>query len=543
MNSIYKIALGLSAVTLIGLVGCKKFRDVNTNPNNPEQVDIKFILPSAEAGIAQYIGGKYQVVGGMWSQYWTQTTNASQYQAFDQYLISGSETNNSWVGMYSAALMDLQKIIDNAGNQTNYAAIAKILKGYTYQALTDMYGDIPFSEALGGESKNITSPHYDSQEAIYAGIIAMVKEGMGEINAGAAPGNDDLIYHGDMASWQVFANTLLLKMYMRLAYRSPSVAQQGIAELYANGIGFIGDNAPTAKVAYSSQAGNYNPLYSEMNNATINKIQNLIASSTAIDSFSANNDPRIAIFYTPGSGGFLGNRQGDYNSGASATSFATPSAAVGADADDEASAVAPVIFISDYESLFLQAEAVARGWADGDAKALYDAAIEANFNAYADKFASLQADGVLPTLVADSVATSDSTGNPVELLYDVDYAAGTYINGDADILTGGTYYLEGEEVSPTPASYWGQFPESGTTEEKIRFIITQKWFSMCGNQNIESWTEWRRTGYPEFFQISVNTRIGPNLPVRVPYPDDELTNNVNFPGQKAVTDKVWWDNN
>ncbi|HEY1032601.1 MAG TPA: SusD/RagB family nutrient-binding outer membrane lipoprotein [Flavipsychrobacter sp.] len=66
--------------------------------------------------------------------------------------------------------------------------------------------------------------------------------------------------------------------------------------------------------------------------------------------------------------------------------------------------------------------------------------------------------------------------------------------------------------------------------------------SFC-NQNIEAWTEWRRTGYPDFFTLSRNSRIGSQFPQRLPYPEAEVTRNLNFPGQKPMTEKVWWDAN
>lgn len=543
MKSLYKIFFGLSALSVLVFTGCKKFRDVNTNPNSPEQVTISLLLPAAQGAIAQQLGGKFQIAGSMWSQYWTQDPSASQYRVFEQYQIDGSDINKSWNGLYSGALTDLDQIIKKGGTQKNYIAIAKILKGYTFQILTDQFGDIPFTEALKGESDNITSPHYDSQEIVYNGLINLIKEGMSEIDAaGPHPGKDDLIYGGDMAAWKKFGNTLLLRAYMRLSSKAPTVAQQGIAALYTNGIGFIAAGE-TAKIVYSSEPGNYNPLYSEINNAVIARQLNLIASSTAIDSFLANNDPRIAAFYYP-NGTFKGLRQGNYSTGSG--TYSTPSAAVGGDvrAGDviAQSAVAPVIFLSDYESLFLQAEAAVRGWGTGNDKALFESAVAANFNAYAAPITS--AIGVVfEPMIADSVATSATEGHPVEIKYSVAYALETYLKGDAGILTGGTYYLEGDPVSVTPASHWATYPSAGTTQEKIQYIITQKWFSMCGNQGIEAWTEWRRTGFPNFFVVSINSRIGNNFPVRFPYPDDETSNNLNFPGQKLVTDKVWWDAN
>lgn len=541
MKYINKFLLCFAAVGILAGTGCKKFRDVNTDPNNAVDVTVELLLPAAQADIAQVYGSKFQIIGGVWGQYWTQNPNSSQYRELEQYQIGSSFASNAWNELYSVGLKDLDQIIKKAGSKKNYAAIAKILKGYTYHILTDQFGDIPFSEALKAD-EGITSPKYDSQEDVYNGIIALVIEGRDELDdASTHPGTDDLIYHGDLELWQKFANTLLLKVYMRLSAVAPTVAQQGIATLEASDIGFLAEGE-SAEVHYFNEAGNFNPLYSEMKNATIDGIQNLIASKTTVDSMNANNDLRLYAFYTPAAGGFVALDQGFYNIVPAAASYATPSPAVGADADDATSSVAPVRLLSDYESLFLQAEGVVRGWLTGDDQELFERAITANFTAYSGRFNSLIGD-LLPTILADSLATSDSTGVPQTIPFNLDYIVNTYINGDADLFGSGNYYLEGEQVAVTPASYWGTYPAAGTTQDKIRHIITQKWFSMCGNQGIEAWSEWRRTGYPNFFVISRNSRIGNVFPVRVPYPDDEVTNNQKFPGQKQVTDKVWWDAN
>ncbi len=544
MKSLYKLALGVSAVSMLAFAGCKKFRDVNKNPNNPESVTVQLLLPSAQAEVAQTLGGKFQITGGIWSQYWTQDPSASQYRAFEQYQLDASEFNNQWLGLYSGALADFEQIIKIGGTAKNYIAIAKIMKGYTYQLLTDQFGDIPFTEALKGETDGITSPHYDSQETVYNGIIALIEEGMSELDDAAAhPAKDDLIYGGDLTAWKKFGNTLLLRVYMRLSEKAPSKAQAGIAALYTNGIGFI-EEGETAKIDYSSEPGNYNPFYSEINNAVIGRQLNIIASATAMDSFLANNDARVAAFYYP-NGAFKGLSQGNYLS--AAATYSTPSAAVGGDVRTAAidqSAVAPVIFISDYESLFLQAEAAVRGWGTGDDKSLFERAVVANFTAYGSAISGAIG-SVFGPLVADSLATSDSTGVRQEIPFTPSYAANTYLHGDADVLNG-DYYLDGDPVSVTPASFWGTYPATGTPAEKLKYIITQKWFCMCGNEGIEAWTEWRRTGYPTFFVHSPNSVIGAgNFPVRLPYPASEISNNLNFPksGQPAMTSRVWWDVN
>lgn len=471
----------LAVVATITQFSCKKSFDINKNPNSPADVTVVQLLPAAQVSIAQVNGNYLQIVGGIWSQYWTQNPNSSQYRPLEQYQPGPSSANTAWLELYAGALPDLKKIVEKSGtadNTRNYTAIAKILQGYTFQLLTDNFGDIPFSEALKGEDDKITSPKYDRQEDIYNGIIALVKEGRDLINLdGEGPSSDDVMFGGDMSAWGQFANTLLLRMYLRLAYRNPGLAQAGITELQNNSYGFL---SSTGQVAYYSIPGNTNPLYSEMK--ILNSTQNLIASATSVDSMGERNDPRVLVFYT----GTSGLEQGYYNINPPA-SYSTPSSAVGALVADPESATAPVKFISSYESLFLQAEAAARGWMSGDAKSLYEAAIQASFQEY-EAFGLTSAD------------------------------ADDYISGA------------------------GAYP-GGSTEDNIRAIITEKWYAMNGNQNIEAWTEWRRTGYPDFFTISKTSRIGNSFPQRIPYPETEITRNLKFPGQKDITEKVWWDAN
>ena len=491
MKSIIRSLVILVAIT--SFIGCKKYLDVNKSPNSPEDVTEQFLLPSAQASIAQVNGNYLQIVGGIWGQYWTQNPNSSQYRNLEQYRPGPESANNAWTELYAGALTDLQKIIDK--NQIpNYVGIAKILQAYTYQLLTDNFGPIPFSEALKGETQGISSPKYDSQEEVYNGIIQMVKDGKALLTEeGTPPGVDDFLYGGDVHSWDKFANTLLLRMYLRLWYVNEPLARQGIMDLESAGAEYIGDGE-TAQIIYSGGAGNTNPLYSEMVN--LNRTQNLIASNTGLGQFLAREDtagtidPRIDIFYNINGPAYVGLNQGDYFDNTPRT-YSYPGFYVGGTANPPAAATtitatAPVKFISSYESFFLQAEAAVR-MGTGDAQALYESGISASFAEY---------------------KLSDE-------------ASSAYLE----------YYLS------TIAS----FPAAGGPEEKVEAIITEKWIAMCGNQNIEAWTEQRRTGYPDFFVVSKNTTIGSTFPARIPYPETESTRNLNFPGQKEVTEKVWWD--
>jgi hypothetical protein len=204
-------------------------------------------------------------------------------------------------------------------------------------------------------------------------------------------------------------------------------------------------------------------------------------------------DLRITVFYDTIAGqDYYGNYQGDILSGIPISQLSLPHPNTGANNSTvgnkpSISAAAPVKLMSDYESLFLQAEAVARGYMAGNAQSLYEEGITANYTAYG--------------LTA----------------------------GDA-----AAYY-----ANPNFA-----YPAGGTLDQKIEAIINQKYFSMCGNQNNEAWTEYRRTGYPTFLVESAISNIGSGrMPNRMFYPGSEITRNPNVPGQHVIYDRVWWDIN
>ncbi|KIC93208.1 SusD/RagB family nutrient-binding outer membrane lipoprotein [Flavihumibacter solisilvae] len=498
MKYSYKIiAALLVAGTVLSFPGCSKhYLDVNDDPNNPTTASVDVILPTALGYSAYNLGNPFQIIGGLWSQFWTQGPTASQYKAYDQYSINSTDFDNQWQGMYSGPIQDFRYLVDE-GTRTgsnNYVAIGKIMQAYMFQVMTDLHGDIPFSEALSAPV-NIT-PKFDSQQEIYDGLIRLVDEGLALIDEESInhPGEDDFFFHGDMFLWRKFANTLKLRIYLRQAYVRPDVAQAGISAMYAAGEEFL-DFEEDAFVPFNTEQFNQNPLYATYEALTP---ANLIASNTSLEYLISINDPRVDVFFAratfaPNAGNHAGIDQGN---GANLTgnqdddSYSKPGPAVGGPPtpdDDDGGADAPVIFLSAAESFFLQAEAVARGWGNGNAQELYE-------------------NGVLSSFLFLGLDETD------------DFAP----------------YIARPQV---------QFPAGGSAEQQIRSIITQKWVSFTGSQNVEAWSEWRRTGYPDFFVISKTSSIGNSFPVRLLYGDSEVSRNPNTPPQKRVTDKVWWDVN
>lgn len=523
-----KILLAAALGSMFTVSSCKKYLDVNKDPNVAQNVTPNLLLPTGEIYIASALGVDFEVNGSIWAEYWTQNPNSSQYRQLEQYQPTAASYETPWANLYNGAEnMYKMNQLAAAGNQKQYMAISYLLRAYTFQLITDAWGDVPFSEALKGlpQDGGITSPHFDLQRAIYQGLLGYIDSANALIdpNDASAPGADDLIYGGDMTKWQKFSNTLRLKILLRMSEVDPGTAQAGIVALYATAPSFI-DEGDDAQINFSSTSGNKNPLYAE--EVGLGGTQNLVGSGTCIDSMNANDDYRAFIFYqyVPSQGVPVGIRQGDYDTVVSAGSFSLPTSYVAGDANDNASALAPVKFLTSYESLFLQAEAIARGWAAGDDADLYMRGIHASFFSYSGAFSD---ENLQLAAAADSMTSSNGNLITSDIFLDANYAYYSYMNGDT--------------IYSAPASYWATYPTGGNTTEKLRFIITQKWYAMCGNQGFEAWTEFRRTGYPDFLVISKNSLLGNQFPKRFIYPTSEITRNVNFPGLKSVTTKVWWD--
>jgi hypothetical protein len=471
----------------IGFTGCKKFLDVNENPNNPVTASPTLLLPTVEAALGQLVGNNYQIYGGIWAEYWTQSPSSSQYRSIDQYNTTNTAFDRPWLITYRNALQNAQTIINStAVHNEQLKGMAYILKAYTYQLTTDAYGDIPLTEAV--TASQFGSPHYDPQALVYDSIFNYINLGKAALvtpNA-TAPGEQDMLFQGDIARWTAFANTLMLRAYLRLSQVDPAKAQAGITALYASGAPFLTEDA---SLNYTTTGGNENPLYNEM--LGLGRTQNLVASNTAVNAFKRNNDPRLFQVYDllPDQDTVASIPQGTYRTNSNKL-VSPPSSLVGGNAADSASAasaVAPVKLISAAESYFLQAEAVARGWAGAST------GLQALFN-----------QGITTSFLADKLSVAQATA-----------------------------YIATAPDAKLPGNLAGN----------IRAIITQKYYAMCGFQGFEAWTEWRRTGYPTFWVPSAASIIGSGRqPLRFPYPNSEITTNLNYPGgENNVYDPVWWD--
>lgn len=499
MKNKFKIILSFFFVASIILASCSKdWLDVNEDPNNPRTANPELVLPAGEMSVGTVVGYYYNLVGGFWSQYWSQSNSANQYKYIDQYQIQDNSVpnNRAWREMYANGLSDLQYVINTTKEKENWSLylMSTVTQCYGWQVLVDFMSDVPYSEAFQGDASSPNfSPNFDNGADIYADVLARIDTALSKpfnlLSDNEKKG--DFIYKGDVTKWVKFANTLKLKMYMRMMYVDPTAAQAGIEKLYDDGAAFISTPADEAKLnMFVDQEGKDNPLYAN-DRRKLNVATNLRVSSTLYYYLEQNGDPRLAK-YLQTTGRPM--PQGGFN-------IPTPDLDPTTVAIFKITATDPIYFISAVESLLLQAEAAAKGWGDDDAKTLYDAAVTMSFARYG-------------------------------------------LNATAFLAPGGAY----------------EYPASGTFEEQQEAIMMAKWAAFAGTQGIEMFFETNRTGYPRVSDVpswvdgtdndeyvggrltySLEGITGGVFPSSFIYPQEEVNLNTNFPGQRAVTDKVWWD--
>lgn len=348
--------------------GCKKQLDINRSPNYPtlEQGTTALVLPAAVLATTGKVGADLAIVGGIWSQYFTQAAQGSQYKSIDSYNMPKTDfyVNDVFGDLFTSGLKNYQFVIDNSreSEDWNTYLIATVMKAYTAGILVDLYDKIPYSEALAGTGN--LNPKFDDGYDIYVSLLSSIDSALNKnFSAGTNtnPGLQDLVFGGDIGKWKLFANTLKLKFYLRMIKSHDDVAKAGIMAMMANSTPFLTMDA--AVTNFSDAPGQDNPFF-EWNQRTIGTTANLKASGTFVTWLKQNNDPRIVSYFGKNDPDYV--NQGDYSGGD--PTYQTAATFVQTPKD-------PVEFISAAESYFLQAEADVRYGSGTNAKSLYDKAV------------------------------------------------------------------------------------------------------------------------------------------------------------------------
>lgn len=533
--------------------GCKKFLDVNKNLNNPTpaSVPVSLVLSAAERNIA----GNLALGTGLGNTMAVYTHQVTGRVGADRYGAGSS----GWEGMM-AAIANLNVIIKRgtAENRFVYVGIAKILKAYTYSMMVDVWGEVPFTE-FDRFDEGIRQPKFDKGSEIYPKLFTMLDEAIADINNPtfnpSKPGNDDFIYKGNTTNWIKAANTLKLKLYTQVRLVQDVKAQ--VTALLASPATLINNRNESFMMPYGPLAttDDRHPGYGDYT-ATQRGGQLFspwlweIMRGKNPNIFTGLSDPRVPYYVynqrsptaTPENcteyrdGGFitiLFGSNGSCRDGSNSNTYSllgiypvggryfdgTAATITSLGANNAGTGARPHEFITYADRLYLEAELIHAGLAPGNARTVFQNALNASFS---------HVDHIITQYVKPQTAAASQTNVP---LIDTLSATATY---KAAVL----------------AEY-----DAASTAKKLEIIMTQKWINRIENP-VDNYTDYRRTGYPVLFapapEGTVTSVTGPDgkvtpvsndrkYPWSLPFSNNELQLNANAPPQKVPElFKVFW---
>ncbi|MEO1436167.1 MAG: SusD/RagB family nutrient-binding outer membrane lipoprotein [Bacteroidota bacterium] len=351
------------------------FDEINTNPNAPIEVQPSLLLRQVLFDYAEEMSYEGFVAGNLLGQYFT----AIDFNLFDRHSLTEPQFGgNPWPFIYTN-LRDneimLQQALDNPTLEV-YAGPARILKAYMAAALTDIYGDAPFSEALRGQEGEVR-PVYDLQEDIYTGIDGILDNldkaiSLLENYTGTTTIEGDILFNGDLNSWIRFANSLKIKALIRISDRQEVAAE--LQTLFDAG-NYLQTNDQNAAFDFTDgQPNNF-----RMANLRAGDFNLFIMSETMEDLLLELNDPRIEVFFRPAA-----NTPGEYagllnGPDASQTSISVANFSLTGTIFRERTGDLDANYLTSWETHFLLAEAAERGLINGDAQTLYETAVTQAF--------------------------------------------------------------------------------------------------------------------------------------------------------------------
>ncbi len=364
MKRIFLI-LGIVALT----ASCNDdLTDMNIDSKNPSVVPAAALLGNAEKNLTDYMTSTSvnTNVFRLFAQHWTETTylDESRYD-----ILQRNVADNTWRILYRDVLRDLQEAQKTVAAEApvtaaeqaakaNRLAIIETLTVYTYSVLVDLFGNVPYTEAL--DALNHPSPAYDDAATIYADLFERLDAAIAQMDTdGASFGSGDYIYQGDMAQWLKFANSLKLRMAITVADAPEfaGTAQTAAEEAVASGI--FESTGDSATIQYLSAQPNTNPLYEDL---VTSGRYDFIAANTLVDYMNDLNDPRRGLYFIPIGSDYIG---GDYAQGGDFFEYSSAGDPLDGPQTILLDPTLEGILMNYIETEFYLAEAVERGWAVG----------------------------------------------------------------------------------------------------------------------------------------------------------------------------------
>lgn len=407
--------------------------------------------------------------------------------------------------MYSTVIKNLQELInlvEDDGTKVNTYAVALIWKSYLFHRITDLYGDVPYSEAGNGYRTQNFYPKYDRQSDIYAGMVSDIEKGLSLLDETKEPVEGDVLYGGDITRWKRFGNSLLLRFGMRMEKADPAQSRSLVTKAVQGGVmQSAGDICMVQHV--EGKASTENPLGYVFKSHGLLVSGAIKISRTFMDRLKSTNDPRMQVYCALPDGDTARDKQKGLPNGYDVLTISSGDPTYTSLPDystfNPATLLllnAPTIYMVHAEVELLQAEAILKGYISGDAKAHYENAVRSSMQQQA-------------------------------------------IYGDVGVIP--EQQIE-EYLSQ------GLFEKATTAEEKLNLIGTEFWVATFLN-GYESYANWRRTGYPRLTPASYQS--SPNkgkIPLRFRYPTEEYSINednvaeaVNNQGEDKMSTAVWWN--
>ncbi|MFY9150688.1 MAG: SusD/RagB family nutrient-binding outer membrane lipoprotein [Prolixibacteraceae bacterium] len=392
-----KVLYLLIVVFIAAVTGCTdKFADFNTDKKHPAVVTGEPLFTNAQKQLTDYTNNTNvnTNIFKMMSQYWTETTYIDEAN-YD--LITRNISTNIFTNMYLRVLTDLKEsasiiegtdvIASEAAAKQNKLAIIEVLNVYIYGHLVDIFGAVPYTEALNIDN---VYPKYDKGADIYKDLFTRLNTALGKLNASAGSfGSADLYYGGSTAAWIKFGNSLKIKMAIIIADADNATAKTAVESAVSKA---FSSNDDDCKLQYLSSSPNYNQLYADL---VASGRHDFVPANTIVDVMNTLEDPRRPAYFTEYNGAYLGGVYGHSNS---FSQFSHISDAI--QAPDFAG-----IMMTYSELCFYLAEAAERGYnVGGTAEAWYNKGITASF----DFWGVAGADAYL---AKPEVAYSTATGN------------------------------------------------------------------------------------------------------------------------------------
>jgi hypothetical protein len=476
------------------------FEELNINPTAANEIDPNFQMSWVQLRTS---GGRYENwrAGLIYSSMMIQHMSAlCGYWTGDKYTYNSGYASSLFDRAYGEQVKDVQDLIatlekGEVGDQT-MLGMARIWRVVIFHRLTDLYGDVPYSEAGKGFLEGIDFPKYDPQSAIYADMLNELEQAVAQLSTGGF-GGADLIYGGDVDKWKKFGNSLMLRLGMRLSEVDAAAAEAWVAKAIAGGVMTSNDDIAFLQHTNGPEGVNMNGIGEVLDKSNGFGDDCPRLSNTLVDWMLATGDPRLDILgELPADGS--GTHNGLPNGLDEATIQENPTG-TSTDNFDRVNPIlvsvsSPMVFQTYAEVEFLLAEAAERGWSSGNAEDHYNNGVRAAMQQY--------------VIFNSSLSVDDGAVD--------DYLAANPYDGELETIG------------------W------------------QYWAATFLNE-YEAYSNWRRTGYPTLTPTNHPSNVtNGQIPLRLVYPQGELGLNPNFSEalsrQNLGSDfasmlsmPVWWD--